>query len=444
MEQKKLGNFSVFMLLICGIMFADAIAANSNCGAPTITWWVILGILYMIPSGLIIGELSAILPGEGGIFVWISEGLGPKWAARTSWLFFVCGMFIPVSSFVMCADIIFGMIAPDTGLVPRLIVAIILLWVMIGASALPMSESAGITNLAGIFKLLLFVGSFVAGIVYIMKGNQMATALTTRTLMPTLDQGLVFLPVIVYCCTGMELASASAEETKDPAKNLPKLVVGVAALAIILNVIASVGTLMVVNAEELDLTTGTIDMFVKAFGSPVLYYIVGIIMIFTVFAQCMAWMIGGNRGTAESAKAGELPAILGKETKGGQPIGAMVITGIFGTAIILLYAVLSTSGEGLFYSILSCGVIGSLLPYVFMLIAYQRLKKERFKTHEGFTAPAGIALSWLCQIIQVVTLFLMIYIPTQGWNPDLVTNLIGTAIMVVGGEIAIKYADSKK
>ena len=99
--QGKLGKFDAFMILICGLMFADAIASNSSAGVPSITWWLILGLLYMIPSGFIIGELSGAFPGEGGIFVWISEGLGPKWAARTSWLFFCCGLFIPGSAFVM-------------------------------------------------------------------------------------------------------------------------------------------------------------------------------------------------------------------------------------------------------------------------------------------------------------------------------------------------------
>lgn len=441
-EQKKLRPFSVFMMLICGLLFADVIASNSSTGAPAISWWIILGVLYMIPSGMVIGELSAVLPGEGGIYVWIYEGLGPKYAAMTSWLFFACGLFIPVSSFIMCADIIFGMINPGIGLVPRLIVAIILLWLMIYMSSKPMAESAWITDWAGIVKLILFVGSLVAGLVYIIKGNEMATALTAKTMMPSLDQGLTFLPVIVYSCTGMELASASAEETEDPAKNLPKLIVGVAVLAVVLNIVSTVGTLMVINAGKLDLTTGTIDVFVKAFGSPVLYYIIGIAMIFTIFAQCITWLVGGNRGTAESAHSGELPAILGKETEAGQPIGAMVITGVFGTIVIIAYAFMS-SAEGLFYSLLSCGVIGSLIPYMLMMSAYQRLKKERFKEHDGYKAPAGIVLSWVCQIIQVATLLLMIYIPTVGWNPDVKTNVIGLIVMLLTGAIAISIASKE-
>lgn len=141
MKEKKLGKFSVFMTLITGLMFADAIASNTSTGVSSVAWWVILGVLYMIPTGLIIGELSGAYPGEGGIYVWIYEGMGPKWAARTSWLFFACGLFIPVSSFIMCSDVLFALFYPEAPFMLRVVVAIVLLWVMIGVSCLPTVEA---------------------------------------------------------------------------------------------------------------------------------------------------------------------------------------------------------------------------------------------------------------------------------------------------------------
>ena len=76
-----------------------------------------------------------------------------------------------------------------------------------------------------------------------------------------------------------------------------------------------------------------------------------------------------------------------------------------------------------------------------MLIAYQRLKKNGgFDHYDGFKAPAGVAFSWICQILQVVTLFLCFYIPGAGWNDAVVTNTLGALIMIVSGEIAIRWA----
>lgn len=442
--QGKLGKFDAFMILICGLMFADAIASNSSAGVPSITWWLILGLLYMIPSGFIIGELSGAFPGEGGIFVWISEGLGPKWAARTSWLFFCCGLFIPVSSFVMCSDILFTLFYPAAPFVARVAVALVFVWLMALVCMRPMSESKWVVNIAGLVKIAIFALALVAGIAYLAKGNAIANDISLATLTPTLDQSLMFLPIIVYCCTGMELASASAEQLDNPSKMLPKVIIGVAVTAVVLNVLANLGMLMVLPVDGIDLDLGILDLFLVGFGSSTFYYIAGIAFLFAVFAQCVTWLVGGNRGTAESAKEGELPAFLGKETKGHQPIGAIITTCAASTIMLILYAFMADTAADLFFSLLSCGVIGSLIPYVFMLIAYQRLKRRgAMDGYVGFKAPAGFALSWVCQIVQVVTLLLMIYIPGHGWNPDVITNVGGAAFMLITGELAIRYANAK-
>lgn len=442
---QKMGKFDAFMLLICGIMFADAIASNSSAGVASVTWWLILGLLYMIPSGFIIGELSGAFPGEGGIFVWISEGLGPKWAARTSWLFFACGLFIPVSSFVMCSDILFTLFYPAAPFVVRIVVAIVLVWVLAWVTTRPMADSKWVVNIAGMVKIAIFALALVAGIYYLAKGNAIANDISLEALTPSFDQGLMFLPIILYCCTGMELASASAEQFDNPAKILPKVIIGIAVLAVVLNVCANLGMLMVLPLDSIDLDLGILDLFLVAFGSYEFYYVMGALFLFAVFVQCVTWLVGGNRGTCESAKAGELPAFLGKETKGQQPLGAILTSCIAGTVLLIVYALFADTAADLFFSLLSCGVIGSLLPYVLMLVAYQRLKRRgAMNDYQGFKAPAGVVLSWVCQIIQVATLLLMIYIPGHGWNPDVITNVGGAILMIVTGEIAIWFAGRKK
>lgn len=440
MEQKKLNFFDTFMLLVCGLMFVDAIASTASAGAPALSWWIILGILYMIPTGLIIGELSSVLPDEGGIYVWILEGMGPKWAAMTSWFFFACGLFIPVSSFVMCSDVLFTLFYPEASLVVRIAMAVVLIWLMAFVSTRPMAEAKWLTNAAGLIKLGLFVMVIAAGIWCVAQGHAIANDVVFETMLPSFDQGIVYLPIILYCCTGMELASASAEQLHNPRKMLPRVVLATCIVAIVLNTLAGWGMLMVLPVDAIDLNLGILDLALVGFDSSVLYYIVGILFLFTVFAQCLTWAVGGNRGTCESAQTGELPAVLGIE-KNEQPVGAIFVSCIVGTVLLILYALFADSASSLFFSLLSCGVIGSIFPYVLMLIAYQRLRARGFMDNKDvFRVKGGVALSWLCNIIQVFTLLLMVYIPGQGWNPDVITNLGGFIGMLGTGALAIWWA----
>ena len=66
------------------------------------------------------------------------------------------------------------------------------------------------------------------------------------------------------------------------------------------------------------------------------------------------------------------------------------------------------------------------------------------KVHDGYMAPKGVLLSWICQILQVLTLVLMIYIPGSGWNPNVLTNAAGAIIMVGTGLLAVMHQSKKQ
>jgi len=36
-------------------------------------------LLWSLPTGLMVGELSAALPAEGGFYVWVRRAMGPFW-----------------------------------------------------------------------------------------------------------------------------------------------------------------------------------------------------------------------------------------------------------------------------------------------------------------------------------------------------------------------------
>ena len=438
-DQKKLNTFDVLMLLISGLLFADSIAANTSAGVQNLTWWVIIGLLYMIPTGFIIGELSSVYPDEGGIYVWIRAGLGSKVASCTSWLFFCCGLFIPVATFIMCSDILYAIFLPQASYLVRVVTAIAMMWLMAAVSCLPMKDSKWITNLSGLIKLSFFLLALVAGIVYLAKGNPIANDITPSSLIPSLGQGLTYLPVILYSCTGMELASASAQQTKDPQRSLPRIIVIAAIMAVLLNIIADAGMLMALPLEQIDLDLGLLDLISVAFGSELLTKFASLAFVFAGFVQCVTWLVGANRGTAESAKAGDLPAIFGCENRGGQPVGAILFTAALGTGFLVLYALLGSTASDLFFRLISCGVIASVVPYVLMLFSYQRLKRAGKLSGSHFHTPGGYAFSWLCQFIQVFTLLLMIYIPTHGWNENVLTNLFGLLFMLGTALLLLRY-----
>ena len=54
---------------------------------------LVLPLLWSLPTALMIGELAAAIPAEGGFYVWVRRGLGPFWGYQESWLSLTASVF---------------------------------------------------------------------------------------------------------------------------------------------------------------------------------------------------------------------------------------------------------------------------------------------------------------------------------------------------------------
>lgn len=51
----------------------------------TLVMLIIFAVVWAYPISQIVSELSAIMPAEGGIYIWVKEALGEFWGFCTSW-----------------------------------------------------------------------------------------------------------------------------------------------------------------------------------------------------------------------------------------------------------------------------------------------------------------------------------------------------------------------
>ena len=119
-------------------------------------------LIWALPTGLMVGELSAALPAEGGFYVWVRRAMGPFWGFQEAWLSLAASIFdmaIYPSLFVAY----FGQLFPAAiegrrGIViAALVVLAGVLWNLYGARAVGNgSMGAGILLLVPFALLTLF------------------------------------------------------------------------------------------------------------------------------------------------------------------------------------------------------------------------------------------------------------------------------------------------
>ena len=71
--------FMLFCLVAAGAFGIEDIISTSGPGL-TIAMLVIFAIIWAHPISQVVSELSAIMPDEGGIYVWVKAALGEFWA----------------------------------------------------------------------------------------------------------------------------------------------------------------------------------------------------------------------------------------------------------------------------------------------------------------------------------------------------------------------------
>ncbi|MFZ0932938.1 MAG: amino acid permease, partial [Bryobacteraceae bacterium] len=91
------------LLNITAVVGVRWLAVAARTGPGSITLWVSGGLLFFIPSALVVAGLSKRYPEEGGLYVWTREAFGP-------WHGFLCGACYFVSNlFYLPSALLYGL-----------------------------------------------------------------------------------------------------------------------------------------------------------------------------------------------------------------------------------------------------------------------------------------------------------------------------------------------
>ena len=289
----------------------------------------------------------------------------------------------------------------------------------------------------------------ILGTYFYTREHGMANPITLETLKPNWSESLQFIPAIIYGMLGFELISASSEEMKNPARDVPRAVLISGLIIISLYTLATVAMLAAIPSGDVDLVEGLIDTLRLLFGTTgwggTLVTALGIFALYTFFSNGVTWALGCNRAAAEAAMEKELPHQFAIEGKRGTPIGAAIMLGIVATIVLLLYGAMAGSQEDLFWSLFAFSAVIFLLPYLGMFLAFIKTRKTDPDHPRPFKIPGGIVvaqlLAWICFATLSLSIVLFIYTPGEGIQWPV---LLGASGMLALGEVTIRIAERQQ
>lgn len=451
--KKVLRSLDMTLFTVCAILVMDTLAPSAAIGASSISWWVITLVLFFIPYGLITAELGTTYPEQGGLYVWIKNAFGEKWAARTTWLYWInVALWMP-SVYILFAGMFSQLFFPEMGLWMQIAIGIVMTWITVWIGTMTLETGKWIPNIGAIFKAVIMVVIGVGAFFY-AKANGVANDLSFKAILPEWGAGLAFLPVIVYNFMGFELMSGASGEMKNPGKDIPRAIITSGALIAVFYILGTVGILMALPLDQLGLVSGIVDTLkILLGGTPVgnaVVVVLGVAALYTFLANMVTWTIGANRTAAEAAKEHELPEIFGREHPVKKtPTGAFILTGIVSTVVIILYGFMAGNAEDLFWTLFAFSSMIFLMPYLALFPAFLKLRHDDPQAVRPYRVPGGkpvaIILAVICELFIIQAVVLFVWVPGQPMDWAFAAPvLIGVLITLVVGEILISVSAKKK
>ncbi len=186
--------------------------------------------LWSLPTALMVGELSAAIPEEGGYYEWVRHAMGPFWGFQEAWLSLVASIF-DMAIYPTLFVLYLGEFIPQAArghmyvIVGVCVIAVAALWNIGGVRAVGDGSTLMMVALLAPFGALAFIAFLgwptLAGVARV--GASGAARVGNLDMLGALSVGM-------WNYMGWDNASTVAGEVENPQRNYPRAMVMTATL----------------------------------------------------------------------------------------------------------------------------------------------------------------------------------------------------------------------
>ena len=449
----KLRDLVLFNL--AAVLGIRHLATSARFGAGSLVLWLLAALLFFIPQGLAVVELSSRFPNEGGIYDWTKRALGEGHGFLCGWCYWISnapyypGLLLSAS---VIATYVFG--KGDSELSKSwpyvLSVTLVSLWLAVAVNVIGVGTGKWLQNIGALSTYGLGVVVILFG-VYGVISEPPANPLTLQTLTPDFSDlgSLNLLASVAFAFAGVELVAAMGEEIENPRRNLPRAVLISAPLIALAYILGTGAVLWLVPVEQINVVSGFLQAiangaqrFSSSFGwiapACAALYVIGIL------GGVGAWLVAPARIAFVIGLDRYFPAWFGKvHPRWRTPYAAILVQAGVATAFLLA----SVLGEGtkveeVYLILLDVQLLVYFIPFIYLFVSFLIHRNKNEVVTGAALIPGGKIAGWGIGISGLaMTMFGMIVatIPPDSsanrWRFFLKVTGESLAFIVVGGII---------
>ena len=420
-----IGWVSLAMINLAIIYSVRGLPLMAEEGFRAISFMAVSAAFFLIPISLVTAELASTWPpkGDGGVYIWVNEALGKRWAFLAIWLQWSENViwFPTVLSFI-AATLAYAF-SPQLAenKVYTLVVVLLVYWGGTFANMRGMKTSAWISSL-GVVSTLITTGLIVVlGFYWILSGNVSQIHFSVASFVPdfTHMDDLVFLAGALVIVSGIEVSAAHASEVKNPKKSFPRAIFLSVLVSISAIILGSLAIAFVVPQKEISLVAGLMEAFEKFFAVYHLGWLVPVVAVLIVvgsLGEVAAWILGPSKGLMVSGQHGLLPPLLQRRIHGDTPVNILILQALVVTALVSVFLLMPTVSSA-YWILTALTAQLYLIMYLLMFLSAIVLRYKRPNIHRPYRIPWGNFGMWLVVMLGlsggVFTLFIGFFPPSQ-------------------------------
>ncbi|MGL5038303.1 MAG: putative glutamine/gamma-aminobutyrate antiporter GadC, partial [Aeromonas sp.] len=366
---------------IVAVVSLRGLPAEAVYGMSSIFYYLFAAIFFLIPVSLVAAELATGWPEKGGVFRWVGEAFGPRWAFLAMFMLWIeVTVWFPTALTFAAVSVAF--MGPnqtwDQALsADRFFVLGIVLFVYWMATFIAFK---GVATFAKVAKWGGIVGTIIPAIIlivlgfaYLMSGNTPQIELSWGDVIPDFSNfdNIVLAASIFLFYAGMEMNAIHVQDVENPKRNYPIAIMLAALGTVLIFVLGTLAIAFIIPKSDINLTQSLLvayDAMFKWAGLEWLGPVVAFALAIGVFAGVVTWVAGPSSGLLVVAKAGYLPRWWQHTNKNGMATHILLLQALIVSLLAILFVVLPS--VQVTYQILSqLTVILYLIMYILMFSA---------------------------------------------------------------------------
>lgn len=403
MKKESIGLIVLVLFMTGAIDSIRNLPATAIFGPVLIFFFVIGALFFLIPTGLVAAELSALSPEEGGIYIWVKKAFGEKMGVLAIWLQWInTALWYPTFLSFIAGTAVY-LIDPSLANNKLYLVSIIviLFWIITLLNLKGLKISANFSALCSIIGTVIPMATILfMGIIWFIKGNHSHIHITYTNVFPSFHStnSWISLTGVMAAFLGMELTCVHVNAVKNATKIFP-IALAISILFILITMIGgSLAIAMILPASQINLTSGFLQAFTNFLAAYHIAFLLPSLVIMILIGSIgniINWAISPAKGLMQAAKNGYLPSIFSKENKHGVCSSILIVQAIVNTLVCFAF-VLMPSVNGSYWLLTDLSTQLYLIMYLLMFAAAVMLKYKLSNIASyGFKIPGGKLGMWL-------------------------------------------------